>query len=46
MKKIFTISMDEELAEAIRKLVRSDHSFRNQSHFVEKIIKDYLEAKI
>ena len=44
MKKIFTISMDEELAEAIKNLVKSDHSFRNQSHFVEKVIKDYLEG--
>ncbi len=42
MKKIFTVSMDEELVEAIKSLVKSDHSFRSQSHFVEKIIKDYL----
>ena len=42
-KKIFTVSIDEELAKSIKKLVRVNRSFRNQSHFVEEVIKNYLE---
>jgi len=45
MKKIFSVSMDEELVEAIKDLVKRDNSFRSQSHFVEKIIRDYLDAE-
>ena len=43
MKKIVTISMDEELAEAIKALVNADDKFRSNSHLVEQAIKKYLE---
>jgi len=43
MKKIVTISIDEELAEAIRQLVNSNDDFRSNSHLVEQAVKRYLE---
>jgi len=42
-KQIFTVSMDKELAEAIKSLVNSSDKFRNNSHLVEQAIKRYLE---
>lgn len=42
-KKIVTISMDEELAEAIKNLVNADEKFRSNSHLVEQAVKKYLE---
>ena len=46
MKKIFTVSIDEELAQAIRMIVNNNGSFRSQSHLVEEAIKRYLEEKL
>ena len=42
-KKVFTVSMDEELAKAIKSLVNSSGKFRSNSHLVEEAIKNYLE---
>jgi len=43
MKKIFTVSIDEELAEAVKNLVNANDKFRSNSHLVEQAIKRYLE---
>jgi Arc/MetJ-type ribon-helix-helix transcriptional regulator len=43
MKKIFTVSIDKELADAIKQLVNSNPEFRNNSHLVEQAIKQFLE---
>ena len=44
MKQTFTISLDEELALAIRQIAnfRKD-KFRNKSHLVEEAIKSFIE---
>jgi metal-responsive CopG/Arc/MetJ family transcriptional regulator len=42
-KKIFTVSIDDDLAEAVKNLVNSNASFRSNSHLVEQAIKHYLE---
>jgi metal-responsive CopG/Arc/MetJ family transcriptional regulator len=44
MKQVFTISLDENLAEKIREKTRELH-FRNKSHFVEEAILKFLEGK-
>ncbi len=46
MKQTFTISLDEELAAAIREVSRTRRDrFRNKSHLVEEAIKDFLEKE-
>jgi len=44
MKQVFTISLDEEIATAIRQisLHRKDR-FRNKSHLVEEAIRQFIE---
>jgi Arc/MetJ-type ribon-helix-helix transcriptional regulator len=42
MKQVFTISIDEELAEQIRAAARNG-SFRNKSHLVEEALKRFLD---
>ena len=46
MKQTFTISLDEELALAIRQIAnfRKD-KFRNKSHLVEEAIKNFIEEE-
>ena len=44
MKQVFTISLDEELAEKIRDKTRELH-FRNKSHFVEEAILKFLRKR-
>ena len=41
MKRIFTISIDEDLVGRIKQ-ARRGGSFRNQSHLVEEAIKKFL----
>jgi len=46
MKQTFTISLDEELAFAIRQAAREKRDrFRNKSHLVEEAIKEFLKQK-
>lgn len=44
MKQTFTISMDEELASAIRNIAKfRKDKFRNKSHLVEEAVRDFLQ---
>ena len=42
MKKVFAISIDEELAKKIKECAENS-PFRNASHLVEEAIKRFLE---
>ena len=44
MKQTFTVSIDEELVEKIRRVSR-ESAFRNKSHLVEEAVKRFLEDK-
>ena len=44
MKQIFTISLDEEIASAIRDIsIHRKDRFRNKSHLVEEAIKQFID---
>jgi metal-responsive CopG/Arc/MetJ family transcriptional regulator len=46
MKQTFTISLDEELAAAIREVARFRRDkFRNKSHLVEEAIRNFLNEQ-